>query len=217
MRRLVASLLLAPVAFLALAVLATGLGWIAIHFAQSGDLAVVQFAAAHRSSTATVVMHRLSDLAGENSVIIIVAASALVFLVLRHIVDALVVIASAAGMFLLYEVVVRWVGRPRPPVSHLENPGGSSFPSGHVANSTAVYVAIVLAVFVSARLPRLGPPLSLVAAVLIAGIATSRVYLGLHYPTDVAVGFLLGLSWALVVRKTLDGLALSARSPMVHP
>lgn len=214
MRRLVAWLLLAPVAFLALAVLAAGMGWIAIHFAQSADLAVVRFAASHRSSTATFVMHRLSDLAGENSVIVIVGASALVFLILRHVVDALAVIASAAGMFLLYELVVRWVARPRPPVSHLENPGGSGFPSGHVANSTAVYVAIVLAVSVSARFPRLRPPLILVAAVLIAGIATSRVYLGLHYPTDVAAGFLLGLCWALVVRKTLDGLALSARSPV---
>jgi len=217
MRRPVGLLLLAPVAFLALAGLAAGLGWIAIHLAQSADLGVVRFAAAHRSSTATYVMHRLSDLAGENSVIIIVGASALVFLVFRHIVDALAVIASAAGMLLLYEVVVRWVGRPRPPVSHLENPGGWSFPSGHVANSTAVYVAIVLAVSVSARLPWLHPPLILVAAVLIAGIAASRVYLGLHYPTDVAAGFLLGVCWALVVRKTVDGLALTVRSPMVRP
>jgi undecaprenyl-diphosphatase len=216
MRRLVAWLLLAPVAFLALAVLAATVGWIAIHLAQSADLAVVRFAAAHRSSPATFVMHGLSDLASWNSVIIIVGASALVFLVFRRVVDAVAVIASAAGMLLLYQLVVRWVGRPRPPFSHLENPGGSSFPSGHVANSTAVYVAILLAVFVSARFPRLRPPLILVAAVLIAGIATSRVYLGLHYPTDVAAGFLLGLCWALVVRKTLDGLALSARSLSVR-
>lgn len=116
-------------------------------------------------------------------------------------------IASAIGMLFLYELAVRWVGRPRPPVSHLKNPGGSSFPSGHVANSTAVHVAILLSTFLSLRFPRLRSPLILVAAVLIAGSATSRVYLGLHYPTDVVVGVLLGLCWALVVRKTLDGLA----------
>jgi membrane-associated phospholipid phosphatase len=216
MRRLVTSLLLAPVAFIALALLAVGLGWIAIHLTQSADLGVVRFAAGHRSSTATFVMHRLSDLAGENSVIIIVAASALLFLAFRHVVDALAVIASAAGMLFLYELVVRWVGRPRPSVSHLENPGGSSFPSGHVANSTATYVAILLAVFLSARFPGARPPLIVLVTVLIAGIATARVYLGLHYPTDVAVGFLLGLCWALVVRRTLDGLALSARS-LIRP
>jgi len=96
-------------------------------------------------------------------------------------------------------------------VSHLENPGGSSFPSGHVANSTAVYVAILLAAFLCTRFPSLRPALILLATVLIAGIATARVYLGLHYPTDVAVGFLLGLCWALVVRRALDGLALSGR------
>lgn len=214
MRRWITSLLLAPVAFVTLAALATGAGWVAIHVMQSADLDVVRFVVDHRSSNATALMHGLSDLSGENSVIIIVAASALLFLVFRHLLDALAVIASAAGTLVLYELVVRWVGRPRPPVSHLENPGGSSFPSGHVANSTAVYVAIILAALVSSRFPRLRLPLILVATVLIAGIASSRIYLGLHYPTDVATGCFLGIGWAIVVRKTLDGLARSARAPV---
>ena len=91
-------------------------------------------------------------------------------------------------------------------MQHLENPGGSSFPSGHVANSTALYLAILLAVFVYVRNPGARVALLAFALVLIAGIAVSRVYLGLHYPTDDIAGFLIGLSWALIARYALSGI-----------
>lgn len=217
MRRWAFSLFLAPVAFIGLALLATAVGWIVVYTVQPLELDGVRWVAAHRTPGLTFVMHRFSDLAGEMEVIIVVGVSAAIFLLVRHLRDALVVIGSAVGMLFLYETVARWVGRPRPPVQHLENPGGSSFPSGHVANSTAVYVAILLAVFLLTHVRALRPALIGLAAVLIAGIAASRVYLGLHYPTDVVTGFLLGLGWAVAVRKTVDGVAPPTRPLGAHP
>jgi membrane-associated phospholipid phosphatase len=205
-RKVLLPLLLAPAGFAVLALLATGAGWVAVHTMQALDLSVVQAVVAHRAAGLTVVMHRLSDLGGEAAVIAILAVALAGLLLARRPVDALGVFGSAVGTLYLYELVVRWVGRPRPGVSHLENPGGSSFPSGHVANSTSLYLAILLAVFALIRHPGWRVGLSVLAALLVAGIAVSRVYLGLHYPTDDLAGFLIGFAWALIMRTSLRGL-----------
>jgi undecaprenyl-diphosphatase len=205
-QRIVGPLVLAPAGFIGLILLGTAFGWIVVHTLQPLDLAVVQAAVAHRSAALTPLMHRFSDLGGEMTVIIILAIALLVLLLARRWVDALGVLAAVVGTLYLYEFIVRWVGRHRPAVQHLENPGGSSFPSGHVANSTALYLAILLAAFVYVRNPGLRVALLAIAAILVTGIAVSRIYLGLHYPTDDIAGFLIGLAWALTARYALSGI-----------
>ena len=198
--------MLAPAGFIALILAATAFGWLVVRTVQPLDLAVVQAAVAHRSAALTPLMHRFSDLGGEITVIVILAIALLALLAARRWVDALGVFAAVVGTLYLYEFIVRWVGRHRPPVQHLENPGGSSYPSGHVANSTALYLAILLASFVYVRNPRARIALLALAFVLVAGIAISRIYLGLHYPTDDIAGFLIGVAWALIVRNALSGI-----------
>ena len=199
-------LLLAPAGFIALFLGGDAVGLLVVRTVQPFDLAVVQAAAADRSAALTPLMHRFSDLGGEITVIVILAVAVLVLLLARRWVDALAVLGSTVGTLYLYELIVRWVGRHRPPVQHLENPGGSSFPSGHVANSTALYLAILLAVFVYVRRRSLRGVLLALALMLISAIAVSRVYLGLHYPTDDLAGFSIGVSWALITRFALRGL-----------
>jgi len=198
--------LLAPVGFIALAVLGSAFGWLVVHTIQSTDFAIVQSAVAHRSAALTPLMHRFSDLGGEITVIVILAIALLGLLLARRWVDALAVLGATVGSLYLYEFIVRWVGRHRPAVQHLENPGGSSFPSGHVANSTALYLAILLAVFVFVRRGSLRVALLVVALALVTAIAVSRIYLGLHYLSDDIAGFLIGAAWALIVRYALTGL-----------
>ena len=198
--------MLAPAGFIALILAGTAFGWLVVRTVQPLDLAVVQAAVAHRSAALTPLMHRFSDLGGEITVIVIMAIALLALLAARRWVDALGVFAAVVGTLYLYEFIVRWVGRHRPPVQHLENPGGSSYPSGHVANSTALYLAILLASFVYVRNPRARIALLALAFVLVAGIAISRIYLGLHYPTDDIAGFLIGVAWALIVRNALSGI-----------
>lgn len=198
--------MLAPAGFIALILAGTAFGWLVVRTVQPLDLAVVQTAVAHRSAALTPLMHRFSDLGGEITVIVILAIALLALLAARRWVDALGVFAAVVGTLYLYEFIVRWVGRHRPPVQHLENPGGSSYPSGHVANSTALYLAILLASFVYVRNPRARIALLALAFVLVAGIAISRIYLGLHYPTDDIAGFLIGVAWALIVRNALSGI-----------
>jgi undecaprenyl-diphosphatase len=84
------------------------------------------------------------------------------------------------------------VQRARPVVADaLEHAPGYSFPSGHAANAAAAATATVLLLW--PVLGRRGRPLAVVAAVvLVVGTALDRVLLGVHYPSDVVAGVLLG-------------------------
>jgi membrane-associated phospholipid phosphatase len=87
------------------------------------------------------------------------------------------------------------VARPRPDVSRLDSvPPTSSFPSGHTAAATVLFggLALIVLCCASARFVRwLSAPL---AAVIVAAVGLGRVYRGLHHPSDVVAGFLLGVA-----------------------
>ncbi|WP_061961659.1 phosphatase PAP2 family protein [Demequina flava] len=90
------------------------------------------------------------------------------------------------------------VGRSRPEVEQLDHaPPTSSFPSGHTGASTAVYIAVALC---ATRIRHTGLRVSVqivcVAAPL--GVGLSRVYRGMHHPTDVIAGFVVGTTCALI-------------------
>lgn len=90
------------------------------------------------------------------------------------------------------------VGRPRPDiVPHLVEVSHMSFPSGHAASSAVVYLTIAgLASQVTPN--RVARRYMLVVAILLVGaIGCSRVYLGVHWPSDVLAGWSFGTLWAL--------------------
>ena len=130
------------------------------------------------------------------------AIVALLFLRLRR--EAVLLVATIAGGWILNTLVKLAVGRPRPLiVPHLTEAGGESFPSGHSFNSAVVYIAIALAF--AAMSPRRGVrwTLIVVAVVLSMAVAFTRVWLGVHFPSDVAAGWLGGAGWAFLATAIL--------------
>lgn len=90
------------------------------------------------------------------------------------------------------------VSRPRPEVTdHLVRVTSMSFPSGHAASSAIVYltIAAVLSQIVESREGRLFVHAAAWLLVLLIGM--TRVYLGVHYPSDVIAGWTFGALWAL--------------------
>jgi membrane-associated phospholipid phosphatase len=87
------------------------------------------------------------------------------------------------------------VDRPRPPVPRLDSaPPTSSFPSGHTAASTVLYVGLALIVTsrVQNKVVRAG--VWILAVVMPLGVGTARMYRGMHFPSDVVTGVVLGLA-----------------------
>ncbi len=111
----------------------------------------------------------------------------------------LVVVATLGGG--LISVALKGVfDRPRPSVvPHLVTVSSLSFPSGHAMASAVVYLTLgaLLSRLVEARLVKVY--CVAVAVFLSFVVGVSRVFLGVHYPSDVLAGWTAGLCWALVV------------------
>ena len=113
--------------------------------------------------------------------------------------NAAFVFLASCGGWLLNAVLKQVFGRPRPSVvPHLREVMTLSFPSGHALISAAVYLTLgALTMRVAER--RLTKFYCMAVAMMATAlVGASRVYLGVHYPTDVLAGWLIGLSWALL-------------------
>lgn len=105
------------------------------------------------------------------------------------------VITVTAGTSLLVNVVKVLIARPRPTLAEVvATAAGYAFPSGHSGQAAAAYG--VLAYLISRRLPpRRRPVVWAAATVIVLLVGFSRVYLGVHWLTDVVGGYLVGTVW----------------------
>ncbi|MFZ1154221.1 MAG: phosphatase PAP2 family protein, partial [Solirubrobacteraceae bacterium] len=117
--------------------------------------------------------------------------------------EALAVAFSLSGAILIAAWVKLLIMRPRPPVEHLQAVTSSSFPSGHATQASAFWLSLVLALRTAGAPPTITGVAAGLALMIVLVVAVSRVYLGVHYPSDVAVGVMLGTGWALYVSHCL--------------
>lgn len=178
-------------------------------YASGIDLAAVRGLASVRDHGLTSAMRALSA-AGSGYVVFPLAAlsAGMLFWLGRRAMAALIVV-STCGAAIIENIDKVLVGRPRPPIRHLEHVASASFPSGHATQSTAFYGSLLLVALM--LLPTRGKPpliacaaLVVATALLVCAICSSRIYLGVHYPTDVAGGLLLGAVWTAVVWREVS-------------
>lgn len=169
------------------------------------DRAITSWFVARRASWLTTAARSLSFVGSQRFLIPAVAVAIVVLVVRARFALACFLVAGWGGALALYSVIKDLVDRPRPPREiWLTHAPGSSFPSGHATQSLATFAA--LAIVGAAVLPRArGPAIALAAALAIA-IGLSRIYLGVHWATDVCAGWLIGAAWVtLVIRVPQDG------------
>jgi undecaprenyl-diphosphatase len=180
-----------------------GIGELLVSIVGSSELDAVRELAAQRSATSTALAKTMTW-AGSAFLLVPLALLCCLALVRAGLrVEALGVALSLGGAILLSDLIKLLVSRPRPPVEHLQAVTGSSFPSGHATQASAFWFSLVFV------LPPVGASRAIriagaaLALVLVVSVAASRVYLGVHYPSDVVAGMLLGTGWALFVASCL--------------
>ena len=123
--------------------------------------------------------------------------------------ESAVILLCIVGELTIFLAVTSTVHRERPKVPHLDPaPPTSSFPSGHTGAAVALYVGLAVVLLIITRVsPHRGA--SVCAAIVLClvplVVATSRVYRGMHFVTDVTAGALAGGLWMVIVVWTLLG------------
>lgn len=108
--------------------------------------------------------------------------------------------AGAISVTILNKIIKTIVARPRPDdISHLVHAGGFSFPSGHSITSMFVFGMLILLVRSHMQNRHAANILTVVLAAPMICIGLSRIYLGVHYPTDVLAGWSLGIIMIAVI------------------
>jgi membrane-associated phospholipid phosphatase len=180
------------------------------------DREITSWVVDHRTAGVTTVARSFSLLGSSKVLLPLVASVALALAWRRRFALASLLVVAWGGSIGLYNVTKLIVDRRRPPPGiRLATAAGSSFPSGHATQSLATYVA--LAAVTIAVLPRTRVLAWVLAVSLVAGVGWSRLYLGVHWATDVGAGWTIAGLWiALLVRLspvappaiTDDGLTL---------
>ncbi len=112
---------------------------------------------------------------------------------------ALLVVVATLGGLGISSSLKYVIDRPRPTVcQHRSAAMTSSFPSGHSTMAAVVYFTLAALLARSIRQRGMKRYLLSVAALLTLLVGFSRVYMGVHYPTDVLAGWSVGLAWAVV-------------------
>jgi len=193
-------LLLSLVAFV---LVGRGVGELLLSVLASADLNAVRDIAAERSGIVTQAA-RAMTWAGSAFLLIplaLIICPALGRAGLHR--EALAVAFSLSGAILIGAWVKLLMARPRPPVEHLQAITSSSFPSGHATQASAFWLSLVLALHTAGAPPTITGMAIVFALLIVLVVAVSRVYLGVHYPSDVISGALLGVGWALYVSHRL--------------
>ena len=181
----------------------TGPSWLRERF----DLPTLEFFADRRSPWLTTFMKAVTLLGGTPvSMSLLVVGAIASYVVTRRPRWPVFFVAVMLGANQLVLIVKPIVDRARPNVAPIYDTASKAFPSGHATAAAACFGALGL--LCVARFRR---PWSIVAGcvcgVLVLLVGVTRVYLGVHWPSDVIGGWGLGLAWVTVVRAATHPVA----------
>lgn len=156
-----------------------------------------------RSPVLTVAMKAVSNLASLPFIVGVLVAAILRAPCRPHVILAAVNVGAISAIDQLLKVLVR---RPRPQGFRLVEAPGLSFPSGHSMAAMAFYGYGAWLVRCGACGLPFGAAIEVVLAFVIFAVGVSRIYLGVHYASDVLSGFCLSFAWLVLFVHLVAGL-----------
>jgi undecaprenyl-diphosphatase len=164
------------------------------------DSAILQAVIKMRTPWLTIAAVDVTALGSITLVVLFSAFTLVVLLVLRDRLGALQLLLASTGAGILTLTTKDIIERVRPEeAQQLISVSGFSYPSGHSLSTSALYLTI--AIVAGRYIQHAGARTIIFVAVsaVVITVGASRVYLGVHYATDVASGISLGAAWALVL------------------
>jgi membrane-associated phospholipid phosphatase len=208
------SLVLGLGAFLAVSCVVTELLWKMLGPTATAliDAPILRCVVLYRVGWLTAAMREITKLGSEGFLLaVVIIAGSVLHRQTGSWRPLLILAGIALGAVAIERVVKLVVARPRPPITWtIVSESGWSFPSGHATRSAAVYGG---AACLTTRLRAFGQRAQMIlwglAATLSFLVGISRVYLGVHWPTDVVVGWILAAGWLWVALLTTASISES--------
>ena len=132
------------------------------------------------------------------SVKFIIGITLLLLLLIRDNKNRLYILCNLGGVVIINQLLKNVIRRPRPNDINLIRENGFSFPSGHSMVSMAFYGFLIYLICKSKLNKETKVLLSLLLSILILFIGISRIYLGVHYASDVVAGFSLSIAYLII-------------------
>lgn len=114
------------------------------------------------------------------------------------------IISNLAIVTIFNQLLKRILQRPRPEEFRIINESGYSFPSGHSMISMAFYGFLIYLIYKNVKNKYIKWSLIIVLGILIISIGISRIYLGVHYTSDVVAGFLMAISYLIIYTSMIN-------------
>ncbi|WP_230203568.1 phosphatase PAP2 family protein [Bacillus massiliigorillae] len=167
------------------------------------DYTIIEFIQSHISDRLTFVMKAITFFGGKLGIVLGVLIASTIFFFFKKRYALYLILSSGLGA--LFNYFLKWLfQRERPDFYPLIVEHGYSFPSGHSMASFIFYtsLAVVLAKVAKNKLLDIVIAISFAVIVLLIGI--SRIYLGVHFPSDVVAGFAAGGFWVCICGLALN-------------
>ena len=134
---------------------------------------------------------------GDEEVLILIALACLIFIKNRKIGGSIAINLASVG--LINHILKEIIQRPRPPIElRMVEESSFSFPSGHAMASMAFYGLIMYYIYKYVKNKTVKNVICTILSILIFLVGVSRIYLGVHYVSDVIAGFLLSMVYLVL-------------------
>lgn len=137
-------------------------------------------------------------------VIVLVSLATILFIVIKDKKIGFCIYLNLGIIGALNQLLKHIVQRPRPNGFRLIDESGYSFPSGHSMASAAFYGFLIYLIYKKCKNTKLKITLISLLSLLVVSIGISRIYLGVHYTTDVLAGFFVSVSYLMIYTSIVD-------------
>jgi undecaprenyl-diphosphatase len=164
------------------------------------DTAILEWIHGHATPQRDRMVVWITDLGTTLGVVPVTSVLVLYLLARRRSAQALFVLLSMVGAWLLNDAAKAFYGRERPALwNSATRQMWFGFPSGHAMSSMALGTVLTILGWHT----RFRWPVLALSALFVVAVSASRLYLGVHYPSDVVAAWLASLAWVLGLRLVL--------------